>query len=180
MTAPMFAGIPGRGVGGHHSARAGKDEWLTPPSVLAALGPFDLDPCSPIVRPWDTAREHFTEIDDGLSQPWRGRVWMNPPYGLATGHWLEKLVAHGDGIALIFARTETAAWVNYVWARADAVLFLFGRLNFHHVSGDRADANSGAPSALIAYGSANATCLRTCGLAGHYVSLPRDRGEQAT
>jgi hypothetical protein len=171
MTAPMFAGIPGRGIGGHHSARAGKDEWLTPPHILQALGPFDLDPCSPITRPWPTAAEHYTELDDGLTLPWRGRVWMNPPYGPATGHWLERLAAHGDGIALVFARTETAAWVDYVWGKASAVFFLFGRLNFHHVNGDRAEANSGAPSALIAYGARNAECLRSCGLAGRFVEL---------
>lgn len=23
------------------------DEWLTPPEIVEALGPFDLDPCSP-------------------------------------------------------------------------------------------------------------------------------------
>ena len=46
------------------------DEWLTPPAIIAALGPFDLDPCSPIHRPWDTAKRHFTRLDDGLSMPW--------------------------------------------------------------------------------------------------------------
>ena len=28
----------------------GKEEWLTPPEIVAAFGPFDLDPCSPINR----------------------------------------------------------------------------------------------------------------------------------
>ncbi|WP_223160903.1 phage N-6-adenine-methyltransferase [Salinicola aestuarinus] len=84
-----------------------KDEWLTPPSILEALGSFDLDPCSPVERPWDTASEHLTLHDDGLSAAWRGRVWLNPPYGRETGLWLEKLAEHGDGIALVFARTET-------------------------------------------------------------------------
>ena len=54
------------GIGGHHSARSRTNEWLTPPSVLQALGPFDLDPCAPVTRPWPTAREHYTEIDNGL------------------------------------------------------------------------------------------------------------------
>lgn len=163
----------GAGIGGHQSAVAGKDEWLTPPEVLKALGHFDLDPCSPISRPWPTAAEHFTVLDDGLSLPWTGRVWCNPPYGSATGQWLERLAAHGDGIALVFARTETAAWVQSVWARADAILFLFGRLHFHHVDGTRAAANSGAPSALVAYGLRNADWLKRCGLPGAFVPLDR-------
>lgn len=31
--------------------RGATNEWLTPPDLLATLGPFDLDPCSPINRP---------------------------------------------------------------------------------------------------------------------------------
>jgi hypothetical protein len=38
----------------------GKDEWLTPPEIIKSLGEFDLDPCSPINRPWDTAKNHYT------------------------------------------------------------------------------------------------------------------------
>lgn len=159
------------GMGSHQSALMGKDEWLTPPFVLAALGKFDLDPCSPVSRPWDTAGQHFNVMDDGLTKQWQGRVWCNPPYGAAAAQWLDRLAAHGNGIALVFARTETAAWVQHVWAKADAVLFLAGRLHFHHVDGSRAAANSGAPSALIAYGSTNADCLASCGLPGAFVRL---------
>lgn len=159
------------GMGGHHSHTMGKDEWLTPPFILHALGPFDLDPCAPIARPWPTAGQHFTINDNGLTKPWTGRVWCNPPYGAIAARWLERLAGHGNGIALIFARTETAMWVDHVWGRASAVLFLFGRLHFHHVDGSRAPANSGAPSALAAYGTENAAVLRCCGLAGRYVPL---------
>lgn len=158
-------------IGGHQSAAMGKDEWLTPPSIIAALGSFDLDPCSPIVRPWATAAQHFTALDDGLSKPWHGRVWCNPPYGANVARWLARLADHGNGIALIFARTETACWVEEVWAKADAVLFIAGRLHFHHVDGTRAAANSGAPSALVAYGIKNAEILRACDIAGQFVPL---------
>ena len=158
-------------IGGHHSPVALKDEWLTPPSILAALGTFDLDPCSPINRPWPTAAQHYTILDDGLKKPWSGRVWCNPPYGLEAAKWLDRLADHGDGIALIFARTETAMFFDHVWAKADALLFIRGRLHFHHVDGTRAAANSGAPSVLVAYGERNADALRNCGIAGHLVML---------
>lgn len=150
-----------------------KDEWLTPREIIAELGPFDLDPCAPIVRPWDTAAKHFTIEDDGLSRDWTAyeRVWLNPPYGSFTGHWLEKLVWHGNGIALIFARTETEDWFTHIWPKADAVFFLEGRLYFHHVSGARAKSNSGAPSALIAYGFKNFEKLRTTRIRGKFIPL---------
>jgi hypothetical protein len=159
------------GMGSHHSATFYKDEWLTPPEVIKALGPFDLDPCAPIVRPWDTALQHYSVKDDGLSQPWHGRVWLNPPYGEHTGDWLERLVSHGNGIALIFARTETETWFQWVWPLASAILFIRGRLYFHHVSGQRARKNSGAPSALVAYGEENANRLDNCSYPGKLIRL---------
>ncbi|MEQ9131149.1 MAG: DNA N-6-adenine-methyltransferase [Salinisphaeraceae bacterium] len=160
------------GMGNHQSSRALKEEWLTPPYVLDALGPFDLDPCAPVRRPWDMAAEHYTILDDGLSRPWRGRVWLNPPYGDKTDAWLSRLADHGDGIALIFARTETDAFFEQVWARADALLFLRGRLTFHHADGRRANANGGAPSVLIAYGRENADRLESCRLVGALMRAP--------
>lgn len=154
-------------MGGHHDPNRGaKDEWLTPPEIIKALGEFDLDPCAPIVRPWDTALMHYTEQDDGLSREWHGRVWCNPPYGPQTWTWLSRLADHGNGIALTFARTETVGFFAEAWGKADAMLFLRGRLFFHHVDGTRAAHNSGAPSVLIAYGEENAKVLAQCGLPG--------------
>lgn len=158
------------GMGGHQGVML-KDEWLTPPEILSALGEFDLDPCSPIIRPWTTAKQHLTIKDNGLSHQWQGRVWMNPPYGPHTGTWLKKLARHGTGTAFIFARTETKAWHCYVWPVASSVLFLEGRINFHHVGGERALKNAGAPSALVSYGPADAEILRTCGIPGKWLPL---------
>ncbi len=84
------------GIGSHQSANMGKDEWLTPPDLLACLGEFDLDPCAPIVRPWDTAKDHYTIENNGLRVPWFGRVWCNPPYGKHTASWLYRM-ALSDG-----------------------------------------------------------------------------------
>lgn len=139
-------------LSGHQSPVMGKDEWLTPPEILGPLGEFDLDPCSPVNRPWDTARTHYTIEDDGLSKPWHGRVWCNPPFGREAVKWLRRMVKHGNGVALIPARTETAMFFEVVWGVAHSVLFIKGRPHFHHVSGERALFNSGAPICLIAYG----------------------------
>ena len=159
------------GMGGHQSAAMMKDEWLTPPLIIQALGTFDLDPCAPISRPWATAGRHYTVLDDGLSKPWHGRVWLNPPYGLEAAAWLRRLMAHGTGTALIFARTETAMFFECVWNAATAIFFFNGRLHFHHVNGERAQANAGAPSCLVAYGQRDRDAIERSGLAGKLLDL---------
>lgn len=139
--------------------------YLTPPEWLAALGPFDLDPCAaPSPRPWPTAARHIELPEDGLAAEWRGRVWCNPPFGKAAGEWAARMADHGDGVLLLPARTETAAWYASVWGRADAILFVRGRPHFHLPGGSRAPYNSGCPIALIAYGASNAAALRASGL----------------
>lgn len=155
----------------HERATVGKDEWLTPPYILKSLGEFDLDPCAPIDRPWDTAKEHYTILDNGLSKPWAGRIWCNPPYGNKTGFWMARLADHGNGIALIFARTETKMFFESIWPIANALLFLEGRLSFCHHTGKIANQTAGAPSVLIAYGEDNAKSLKESGLSGRYVDL---------
>lgn len=159
-------------IGFAHDRTTGKEDWLTPPEILNALGPFDLDPCSPIGRPWDTAARHYTMEDNGLLKPWAGRVWMNPPYGNETARWMRRLANHGNGIALTFARTETKTFFPWVWEYAVALLWLKGRLCFYTREGNKGG-TAGAPSVLIAYGQQNADCLKGCGLAGHYMANNR-------
>lgn len=151
-------------LSGHQSAKMKNDEWLTPPEILAALGPFDLDPCAPVNRPWPTAREHLTRDEDGLAHAWWGRVWCNPPFGREAVKWLRRMRDHDDGVALIPARTETAMFYETVWGHAQGVLFLRSRPHFHYVDGSRAPFNSGAPIALVAYGAANLDALLRSGL----------------
>lgn len=148
------------------------DQWLTPPCIITALGEFDLDPCSPIIRPWDTAKHHFNIENDGLLLPWFGRVWLNPPYGSQLPHWLNRLALHGNGIALTFARTDTKAFFNYVFPFADSILFLRGRIAFLNVDGSQSG-RAGAPSVLISYGEYNSDALHGSGIPGHHILLNR-------
>ena len=171
----IIRGQEGLGMGGHHAPHHGdKDEWLTPPEIVSAVGPFDLDPCAPIVRPWATATRHLTIEDDGLSAQWGTEefVWCNPPYGPQTWTWLSKLADHpAGGIALVFARTETAGFFSEVWGRASSLFFLEGRLFFHHVDGTRARHNAGAPSVLVAYGPEASRRLCNVSLPGQYIDM---------
>lgn len=96
--------------------RAGvNNECYTPPEVFEALGvTFDLDVASPLVPvPWVPAKQFYSLKDDGLSAPWEGFVWMNPPYSKPRP-WVERFLEHGNGIALL--QTSTGRWMDELWA----------------------------------------------------------------
>lgn len=106
-------------------------------------------------------------------RPWAGMVWCNPPYGKAMELWLNRLATHNNGIALVFARTETKAFFKYVWPLASSLLFIKGRLTFNYPDGTapRKGANSGGPSVLIGYGlEALQRLRRACDL-GAYLQV---------
>jgi hypothetical protein len=154
---------------------AGTHTWLTPPEIIEALGPFDLDPCAaPSPRPWPTAARHIELPECGLTAEWQGRVWLNPPFGSYTGQWLGRMALHGNGIALTFARTDTRMFRQHVWPFADGVMFLHGRPHFHAPDGTRATGNSGGPICLIAYGEDNARALQASGLRGAFLSVAKE------
>lgn len=163
----------------HEQHGNGRTEWLTPPEILKAVGDFDLDPAATcdmahFCKPWSTARVMFCRCVDGLQKPWEGRVWLNPPYDADAEDWLKRLSDHGNGIALIFARTETLWFKRVVWARADGLFFLHRRLHFRlpdGTVGGRAGGtgSAGAASVLVAYGKDNAIALKNAKLDGFFV-----------
>jgi len=154
------------------------DRWLTPLTIIQALGRFDLDPCAAPGHP--TAAEMWTpeEIGDGLSLPWHGRVWLNPPYGRESRVWMERLVAHGRGTALIPVATGTKLWQELVFPAAAGVLFYRHRVTFIHPKGDGSGMVSPAASALVAIGESDAAALATSGLPGYYLSFNQENRSQ--
>lgn len=97
------------------------DDYYTPAWVFERLGiTFDIDVCAPPGGiPWIPAERYFAMEDDGLAQPWEGRVWMNPPYSSPSA-WVDKFIAHGNGVCLVpFAKS---AWFDRLWASADAIV----------------------------------------------------------
>ena len=146
-----------------------KDEWLTPPPIFKALQPFDLDVCQPVNPPWHIASNGYDIDEDGLLQTWFGFVWCNPPYGTQTKSWLARMAKHDNGIALIFARTDTLMFQKYCF-NADAILFIKGRLSFYDVNGNKGG-TAGAPSCLVAWGSMAVNRLKKCGIEGKLILL---------
>lgn len=162
-TAPLFdiAGISDE-----------NDEWYTPSWLFRALAvEFDLDPCSPGAPPSSVpAKRHLTKADNGLSIEWSGDVWLNPPFSNKRP-WYERLIAHGSGIALMPARTETFNLQGYMCA-ADAILFMRGRIYFERGSRPGYNGENGVTTSppfgivLCAYGELMARALLGSSLRG--------------
>ena len=113
-------------------------EWYTPKHIIklavAALGEIDLDPCSNSHKvPNVPAKTHYTKDDDGLSRPWFGKVYLNPPYGDVIPDWIEKLVQSYEGgeveaaIALLPGRIDTQ-WFQPLYEYL--ICHVRGRLQF--------------------------------------------------
>lgn len=145
-------------------------DWITPKWIIDALGPFDLDPCASATQPWPTAERMIRLPTDGLLAPWMGRVWLNPPYDRQAVRWVRRLAQHGQGTALIFARTDTGMWHNYVFPEAHGILFLAGRPKFHYPDGRAARWSSGAPMCLVAYGEEDLNRLTFSDIEGELVT----------
>lgn len=137
----------------HDNKNNATHDWWTPPWIFETLGlDFDLDPASPEGGvPWIPAKKIYTAEEDGLIQDWQGMVWLNPPYGKHTSAWLNKMHQHRNGIALLFARTD-CRWFHDFVIKADAILFLKGRVSFIDAQAITKSQGAGAGSMLIAWG----------------------------
>jgi phage N-6-adenine-methyltransferase len=138
------------------------DDYYTPKWLFDALGiEFDIDVASPPEGPWHTPCERFyTQADDGLSQPWHGTVWMNPPYSNPKP-WVAKWLEHENGCALVpFIKSK---WFQTLWDD-DRTEFAYIRvIKFERVEKTM---NNQAPFALglWAIGETCKHALRTSGL----------------
>ena len=110
------------------------DLWETPQDLFdkvnAEFG-FTLDVCA---LPENAKCEKFySPAEDGLSQPWTGVCWCNPPYGRQIGKWVRKAffssVEGATVVMLLPARTDTKWFHDYILHRAE-VRVLKGRLKF--------------------------------------------------
>ncbi len=163
--------------GFNHEARISETvTWLTPPAIISALGPFDFDPCGHPLS--ETAKTRVIWPDDGLLAEWSGRVWLNPPYDRNIEKWLTRLADHGDGVALVFARTDTK-WFQAIAPRASALRFPRGRIKFLRSDGS-VGGQPGAPSVLMSFGAGPAERLMSARLSGWAVNQKEPDGPSAT
>lgn len=110
------------------------DEWETPQDLFDrydAVYHFALDPAATAENA--KCDRFFTKEQDGLSQPWGGAVWLNPPYGRQVGRWVEKAYRESRSpgtvvVCLLPARTDTRWFHDY--CKRGEVEFLRGRVCF--------------------------------------------------
>jgi len=128
----------------------GTDRWETPADLFAVLNQefrFELDVCALPANA--KCATYYTPDQDGLKQAWRGRCWMNPPYGSTIGAWIAKAWESAKQgatvVSLLPVHTETGWWWDY--CRHAEVRFLRGRLRF-------SNAPTAAPfaSAIVVFG----------------------------
>ena len=146
-------------VGRNAAAGGGDVEWYTPPELVElarqAMGGIDTDPASSeMAQGWVKARVFYTQEDDGLAQPWHGRVWLNPPYKPELiKAFAAKLAAELDACAtqacwLSPTNATDTAWCQALMARASAACLLKGRVKFISSGGD---AQSSAWASMVLY-----------------------------
>jgi len=133
-------------VHGSHNLN-GKIEWYTPPKYIEAakkvMGTIDCDPCtSELAQSVVQAGTYFTIDDDGLTRPWAGNIWMNPPYAskIITA-FVDKLLASlaskdaSQAIMLTHNNADTA-WFHKAAMNSDSVCFTRGRVRFYDENGE--------------------------------------------
>jgi len=165
--------------------------WLTPPEIIDKVvdvfQEIDLDPCGS-ARGWVSAKQTYTgprawggDGRDGLSEPWTGRIFVNPPYGRTAPHpeicggratsmadWLRKCEESSqkgcDVIALVPAAVETNFWFNSVWDKA-VVCFLRHRVVFWTRNDNKVPVPAKScipkPIAVLYYGNAYEWAFRS-------------------
>jgi ParB family chromosome partitioning protein len=169
-------------VSGHvHVAQAtGQVEWYTPPEYIEAarqvLGGIDLDPASSrIAQETVRARKFYTAEDDGLSKPWTGRVWLNPPYSVELVEaFTSKLCAHYEAkdvtaAILLSNNASETQWFQKTVRLASALCLPLGRVRFLDDEGNP----SGSPlqgQAVVYFGRAGETFCQAFGEFGFCVS----------
>ena len=110
-------------------------EWETPQDFFNTLNKefhFTLDVCATS----DNKKcKHFYSIeDDGLSQPWYGKCFMNPPYNRNIDLWLKKAYEFAQYgitiVCLIQGRSSDTRWWHSYVMKASEIRFIKGRLQF--------------------------------------------------
>lgn len=97
-----------------------REDWGTPQPLFDKLNAefgFDLD----VAASHNNAKcaTYYTEAEDGLTLPWTGTVWCNPPYGKQIANWIRKgyeaALSGATVVYLIPSRTDAGWWHEYVW-----------------------------------------------------------------
>ncbi len=147
------------------SLHTGDEESYTPSQYIESarkvMLAIDLDPASnDMAQETVKAAKYYTVNEDGLSQAWSGRVWMNPPYtARVINKFITKLVDHymdgqvSDAIILTNNNTDTS-WFHEAAKTCTAICFTAGRINFLKRDGSKSSPTNG--QAFLYFGKSKA------------------------
>lgn len=130
---------------GRHGNLKGEYEWYTPERIIeaarAVMGGIDLDPAScEQANEVVGATKFFTEKDDGLTQTWHGRVFLNPPFAHpVVKYFAEKLLESLESGEVEQATFLSNACVDVGWWQSlvakGVTCFHLGRIQFYGPDG---------------------------------------------
>jgi hypothetical protein len=131
----------------HVTNNSGNNEWYTPVEVIelarSALGGIDLDPASSETANFNVqALQYLTKDDDGLSQPWQGRVWLNPPYehplvaDFCEAACRAYRAGRIDAACILTNNATETRWLQSLFSEASAVCFVRGRIKYLNAAGE--------------------------------------------
>ncbi len=162
------------------------DQWLTPAPVIAMArralgGSITTDPASCVqANSWIQAETWYSIDFDGLhiDHPWRGTVWLNPPYGRgdhSAGAFAGRLVAElktgavTAAITCLNVNSIGSLWFGSVWDHAAVHLIWRGRIDFVKSAGE--DDSSPSKGTILSYfGPDPAAFCREFGQSGVLIS----------
>ena len=113
------------------------DNWSTPQDFFDKLNDefhFTLDVCADETN--HKCEHYYTKEIDGLSRPWIGTIWCNPPYGRKIGEWVRRAylssnIGSATVVMLLPARTDTRWFHEYIYNKSNTeIRFIKGRLKF--------------------------------------------------
>ena len=113
------------------------DNWSTPQDFFDKLNDefhFTLDVCADENN--HKCEHYYTKEIDGLSRPWIGTIWCNPPYGRKIGEWVRRAyfsshIGSATVVMLLPARTDTRWFHDYIYNKSNTeIRFIKGRLKF--------------------------------------------------
>ena len=149
--------LGGRNVS--HTFTSKDEAWRTPDYIydyFDKIYKFNFDAAAS--KENARTKKYLTKQDDALSSSWcrKGRrIWLNPPYSRNLYPWIEKAYEEskkGCIVAiLIYSRTDTKWWHDFVIPHAYKVHFIRPRIKFLDSKTGKKKGSATAPSCLIVF-----------------------------
>ena len=128
-------------------------KWITPRYVFDHFNKtykFNFDAAASAKNA--KCKNFLSEKEDALNKNWckKGRrIWLNPPYSRHMGKWIKKAYEESKKgclvACLVYSRTDTIWWHDYVIKHAWKIHFIKGRIQF--ISSKDGKTKSAAPAA---------------------------------